>query len=167
MTCAYLSLGANLGDRLEQLAAAVRMLDATPGIRLVAVSGVWETAPQGVVDQPDFLNAVARVETGLDPLALLAAAQRVEQALGRERTVRWGPRRIDVDILLYGDERVDLPGLTIPHPRLEERAFVLVPLLELLPGREDLRAKLAALPDQGVRPYMGSASFLQTIQRVE
>lgn len=167
MIRAYLSLGANLGDRLAQMAAAVRLLDETPGIRLQAVSGVWETAPWGKVDQPDFLNAVACVETDLEPKALLAAVHRVEQTLGRERTVRWGPRRIDVDILLYGDDRVDLPELTVPHPHMDERAFVLIPLLELLPGRADLRAKLEALPDQGVRPFMGSASFLQTIQRLE
>lgn len=167
MIRAYLSLGANLGDRLAQLAEALRRLDATPGIRLAVVSGVYETTPQGKTDQPDFLNTAAGLETDLPPLELLAAIHRIEQAMGRERKERWGPRLIDLDILLYGEEQIDLPDLVVPHPRMAERAFVLCPLLELLPEREELRRALAGLPDQGVHLHLDGASFLQRIQGVE
>lgn len=175
ITRAYLSMGANLGDRLGQLAEALRRLERVPGVRLAAVSGVYETVPQGKVEQPDFLNCAAAVDTDLDPLALLEAIHKVERAMGRIRTERWGPRTIDLDILLYGAQIVKLPGLTVPHPRLGERAFVLIPLLELL-ERADARSRsdavafrrmLEALPDQGVRHHLDGASFLQRIQGVE
>jgi len=164
---ACLSLGSNLGDRLEQLAEALRRLEAEPGVKLTAVSGVYETLPQGKTDQPDFLNCAALIATTLEPLALLAAIHRVEGAMGRVRTERWGPRTIDIDILLYGDRRIQLDGLEIPHPRMGERAFVLIPLLELLPGKDNLRRLLAGLPDQGVRLHLGAAPFHQVVQRVE
>ncbi len=164
-TC--LSLGANLGDRLAHLAEALRRLSAEPGVMLSVVSGVYETMPQGKTDQPDFLNCCALVETELEPLALLAAIHRVEQAMGRVRHERWGPRTIDIDILLYGDQRIAVDGLEVPHPRMGERAFVLIPLLELLPERTDLAERLAGLPDQGVRIHLGATSFHQRIQGVE
>jgi dihydroneopterin aldolase/2-amino-4-hydroxy-6-hydroxymethyldihydropteridine diphosphokinase len=166
-TRAYLSLGANLGDRLAHLAEAVHRLSNVPGVSLKAVSGVYETAPQGKLDQPDFLNAVIAVQTDLAPLDLLAAIHRVEEAMGRERKERWGPRTIDIDILLYGEESFDGVGLQIPHPRMGERAFVLVPLLELLPDRDDLRRLLDRLPDQGVRLLLDATSFLRRIRGVE
>ncbi|MFZ5825932.1 MAG: 2-amino-4-hydroxy-6-hydroxymethyldihydropteridine diphosphokinase [Bacillota bacterium] len=172
---AYLSLGSNVGDRLGQLAESVRRLERVSGVRLVAVSGVYETAPQGKTDQPEFLNAVVAIDTDLDALALLEAIHKVERRMGRIRAERWGPRTIDLDILLYGAQAVKLPGLTVPHPRMGERAFVLIPLLELLEGAgvrptpetAALRRMLEGLPDQGVRPHLDGASFLRRIQGVE
>lgn len=128
---AYLSLGSNLGDRAGFLAQACASLAALPGTTVVAVSRVYETAPQGGVEQPAFLNQVVCLETQLAPDVLLAAAQRLEAAAGRVRGVRFGPRTLDIDILLYEAVESADPDLTLPHPRLRERAFVLVPLAEL------------------------------------
>jgi 2-amino-4-hydroxy-6-hydroxymethyldihydropteridine diphosphokinase len=133
VTRAYLGLGSNLGDRLAHLQRAVDALAAVDGIDVVAVSRVYETAPVGGPEQDDFLNAVLAVDTSLEPAALLAAAQAAEQGEQRVRTVRWGPRTLDVDILRYGDERVSTPDLEIPHPRMHERAFVLAPLHDVAP----------------------------------
>jgi 2-amino-4-hydroxy-6-hydroxymethyldihydropteridine diphosphokinase len=135
MTRAYVGVGANLGDREATIRAA---LDALPGV--VAVSTLRETDPVGVVDQPLFLNGAVALETTLAPRALLETLLAVERELGRERGERWGPRTIDLDLLLYGDETIDEPGLTVPHPRLHERPFALEPLLDLdpelaIPGR--------------------------------
>ena len=132
---AYLGLGGNLGDRLAALTKALTLLDATPGMRMMSCSSVYETEPWGVTDQPPFLNLAAGFETTLSPADLLAACQSVEQQVGRTETYRWGPRLIDVDILLYGDAIVNTatPDLQIPHARLTERAFVLVPLAEIAP----------------------------------
>lgn len=131
----YLCLGGNLGDRMAALTEALQLLDATAGMRRVACSSVYETEPWAVVDQPNFLNLVAAYETTLSPADLLAACKSVEDTVGRTPSFRWGPRLIDVDILLYGDEVVDSaePDLQIPHPRMVQRAFVLVPLAELAP----------------------------------
>ena len=155
---AYLALGANLGDRLEQLREAVRLLAATDGVGVVRSSRVFETEPVGP-PQPAYLNAVIEVRTTLDPRQLLEAAQAVEKALGRVRAGRWGPRTIDVDILTFDNRRVDEPDLKIPHPRMHERGFVLVPLGELdddpmLPDGRRL-AELRLSPDVvfGVRPF--------------
>jgi 2-amino-4-hydroxy-6-hydroxymethyldihydropteridine diphosphokinase len=151
MPVAYIGVGANLGDREATMRAALAALDATPGIRVVAVSSFRETEPVGYVDQPRFLNAAAAVETELDARGLLDALLAVERGLGRTREgPRFGPRTIDLDLLLFGDVEVDEPGLTVPHPRLHERAFVLEPLTELdpemvVPGRgplESLRRNL-------------------------
>ena len=151
MPLAYIGVGANLGDREATMRAALAALDATPGIRVVAVSSFRETEPVGYVDQPRFLNAAAAVETELDARGLLDALLAVERGLGRTREgPRFGPRTIDLDLLLFGDAEVDEPGLTVPHPRLHERAFVLEPLTELdpemvVPGRgplESLRRNL-------------------------
>ena len=145
MTRAYVGVGANLGDREATIRAAI---SALPG--LVAVSALRETEPVGVVDQPPFLNGAAAIETELSARELLDALLAVERELGRERRERWGPRTIDLDLLLFGDERLDEPGLTVPHPRLHERRFALEPLLDLdpelaVPGRgrvDDLLAEL-------------------------
>jgi 2-amino-4-hydroxy-6-hydroxymethyldihydropteridine diphosphokinase len=129
-----LGLGANLGDRLAALQRAVDLL-ADEGVRAVASSRVWETEPVGGPSgQPPYLNAVVRAETDLDADDVLPAANRVEAALGRAREVRWGPRTIDIDVLLYDDLTRDDPELTIPHPRLTERAFVVLPLLDIDPA---------------------------------
>lgn len=126
---AFLGLGSNLGDRLEELRRAVAALPD-----LVAVSPVYETAPVGgPEDQGPYLNAVAELDTELAPEELLALARRLEEAAGRVRTVRHGPRTLDVDVLLVGDRRVDGPDLTVPHPRLWERRFVVAPLADLAP----------------------------------
>ena len=129
----YLSLGANLGNREETLREAVQKLGALEGVKIVAVSSVYETEPWGKSDQPSFLNIAVTVETTLAPEALLALTQSIETALGRVRHERWGPRTIDVDILhIEGVER-NTPELTLPHPYMTERAFVLVPLSEIAP----------------------------------
>jgi 2-amino-4-hydroxy-6-hydroxymethyldihydropteridine diphosphokinase len=145
MTRAYVGVGANLGDREATIRAA---LEALPG--LVGVSKLRETDPVGVVDQPPFLNAAAVLETELAPRELLDTLLAVERELGRERRERWGPRTIDLDLLLYGDKTIDEPGLTVPHPRLHERRFALEPLLDLdpelaIPGRGRVTDVLAGL----------------------
>jgi 2-amino-4-hydroxy-6-hydroxymethyldihydropteridine diphosphokinase len=136
VTRAYVGLGANLGQREQTLRRAVELLAAEPGIQVVAVSSFRETEPVGYLDQPAFLNGACAVETELGPRELLDRLLAVERALGRERGTgpRWGPRTIDLDLLLYGHETVDEPGLSVPHPRLVERSFALEPLLELDPG---------------------------------
>jgi 2-amino-4-hydroxy-6-hydroxymethyldihydropteridine diphosphokinase len=135
MPRAYVGLGANLGDREGALRAALAALDATEGIEVVAVSTLRETDPVDYLDQPRFLNGAAALDTTLAPRELLDALLEVERSLGRTREgPRFGPRTIDLDLLLYGDEQVAEPGLQVPHPRLHERMFVLEPLFELAPG---------------------------------
>ena len=135
MTLAYIGLGANLGDREAMLRAALEQLAAEPAIRVVEVSPLRDTAPVGMVDQPRFLNAAAAVETTLSARDLLDRLLAIERRLGRTREgPRFGPRTIDLDLLLYGEERIDEPGLEVPHPRLHERLFALEPLAELDPG---------------------------------
>jgi len=133
---AYVGLGSNLGDRERTLRRALEALDADPELQLVAVSTLRETEPVGYLDQPRFLNGVAAIETELPPRALLDRLLAVEQRFGRRRqgVPRGGPRTVDLDLLLYGQDVVREPGLQIPHPRLQERAFVLEPLAELAPG---------------------------------
>jgi 2-amino-4-hydroxy-6-hydroxymethyldihydropteridine diphosphokinase len=157
-TAAYLALGSNLGDRLEHLREAVRLLSAEPGVEVTRSSRVYETEPVGP-PQPPYLNAVIEVRTDGNVRELLEASRRVEDALGRVRAERWGPRTVDVDVLTFGEQVVDEPDLVIPHPRMHERGFVLVPLGELdadpmLPGGRRL-ATLRLAPDvvMGVRPF--------------
>ena len=150
MPRAYVGLGANIGPREETLRRAVELLAAVPDVEVVALSELRETDPVGVVDQPRFLNGAAAVETGLSARELLDALLDIEQTLGRIRADRWGPRTVDLDLLVYGDEVVDAPGLRVPHPRLHERRFALEPLAELdpcleLPGRGRVSDVLAAL----------------------
>ncbi|MPZ87013.1 MAG: 2-amino-4-hydroxy-6-hydroxymethyldihydropteridine diphosphokinase [Nitriliruptorales bacterium] len=132
---AFLGVGSNIGDRMDHLQRAVDLLHADERTRVDAVSSVYETAPVGGPQQDPFLNISVRVATRRTPLRLLALCHAVEARLGRVREVRWGPRTIDVDILLYDDETVSRPGLEIPHPRLAERAFALIPLIEVAPGQ--------------------------------
>ncbi len=130
----FIGLGTNLGDRLANLQAAIQSL--APKVHLSAVSPIYKTPPWGVLDQPDFLNQVIEAETELSPSELLKFLKQIEKQLGRVASVRYGPRLIDLDILLYDELILDMPGLTIPHPQLEKRAFVLFPLANLAP---DLR----------------------------
>jgi 2-amino-4-hydroxy-6-hydroxymethyldihydropteridine diphosphokinase len=130
---AYVGLGSNLGDREATIRRAVELLAARPGIEVVSVSSLRETDPVGYEDQPRFLNGALALEVDLTARGLLDELLAVERELGRDRAreTRWGPRTIDLDLLLYGEETVDEPGLTVPHPRLAERQFVLEPLHEL------------------------------------
>ncbi len=165
MTIAYLSLGSNLGDRVENLTEAVRRLSA-PHTRVTGISSVYETAPQGKTDQPNFVNIAVEVDTDLDPRELLRHAQSVEQGMGRLRKERWGPRIIDLDIVRYGDITMDGDELTLPHPRMHERAFVLIPVLEVNPDLP-LRQHLVALPDQGVTLILAATSFKARLSGVQ
>ena len=154
-TIAFLGLGSNLGDRLTNLQGALDLLQAEPGLRVAASSRVWETVPVGGPPQPDYLNAVIGVETDLSARDLLEVAHRVEARLGRVRKERWGARSIDVDLLLYDEESIEEADLVVPHPRLRERAFVLLPLLELaedvtLP--DGTRVKDLRIDTDGVAP---------------
>ena len=138
MTTAYIGIGANLGNRGQTLRRAAAAL-SKQGIELLAASFVYETAPVGVVDQPDFFNAVLKVHTGLSARAMLDVLLATEQQFGRVRKKKWGPRILDLDVLLYGDEVIREAGLEVPHPHMHTRAFVLVPLCDLNPeGRHPI-----------------------------
>ncbi|MER8750791.1 2-amino-4-hydroxy-6-hydroxymethyldihydropteridine diphosphokinase [Mesorhizobium sp. M1050] len=130
----YLSLGGNLGDPAKSMGAALRMLDADADTRVTGVSSLYRTPPWGKLDQPDFLNAAAAISTWLAPRALLDLCLDAERKLKRVREERWGPRLIDIDILVFGDRVIHETGLEVPHPRMLERAFVLAPLAEIAPG---------------------------------
>lgn len=134
MTVAYLSLGSNVGDRKATLDAALRRLEGSNKVRVVKRSSIYETEPIGYVDQPWFYNLAAEVETDLDPDGLLVLTKQVEQDLNRTREIRWGPRTIDIDILLYDEVVVNGDRLTLPHPEMTQRRFVLEPLHEIAPG---------------------------------
>lgn len=137
MTRAYLALGSNLGDRAAFLQYAVDELAGAAGVAVEGVSRVYETTPVGGPPQDAFLNAVVDVDTTLEPRALLALAQRIENGADRVRVERWGPRTLDVDVLLFGDVQLTDPELTIPHPRMWERGFVLAPLRDVAPDLVD------------------------------
>jgi 2-amino-4-hydroxy-6-hydroxymethyldihydropteridine diphosphokinase len=157
MPIVTLALGTNLGDRPANLRAAVASLP--PAVNGLAESPVYETPPWGVTDQPAFLNMVVRGTTALPPLELLRRLKQLETELGRQPGRRWGPRLIDIDILFYDDLVIDQPGLTVPHPRLPERAFVLVPLADLAPDLvhprlgKSVRELLAGVDAEGVKRY--------------
>jgi 2-amino-4-hydroxy-6-hydroxymethyldihydropteridine diphosphokinase len=130
---AYLSLGSNLGDRAYYLGSAIAALGKEEGIRVLRESSIYETEPLGLTAQPDFWNMVLEIETDLEPLALLRVCQQIENDLGRKRILHWGPRTVDIDLLLYDNIVGNSTELILPHPRLEEREFVLAPLRELRP----------------------------------
>lgn len=129
-----LGLGGNIGDPVKAFAAALAGLSRTPGVTLKRVSSVYRTAPWGKLDQPEFLNLAVLIETDLAAAEVLELCLALERSQGRERHERWGPRTLDIDILTYGPEAIDKPGLQVPHPRIAERAFVLAPLAEIAPG---------------------------------
>lgn len=156
---AYLGLGSNLGDRERYLLTAVERLRSHPCIREVSPSPIYETDPVGVTDQPLFLNMACRIRTTLAPEELLDVAMNIEKTLGRRRDIRWGPRTIDIDILLYDNAAIDTGRLTVPHPRMMERMFVLVPLLDVMKPEEKGWDPGFARVDTtitGVRKWIGS-----------
>ncbi len=154
---AYVGLGSNLESPRRQIASALDALAALPGTAVQSCSSLYRTAPVGYAGQPDFVNAVVCLQTALGPRQLLDALLEIECEQGRTRSVRNGPRTLDLDLLLHGDVRVDEPGLQVPHPRLAERAFVLVPLAEIAPA--------LVLPDGGTVSEL--ARTLAGTQRIE
>jgi 2-amino-4-hydroxy-6-hydroxymethyldihydropteridine diphosphokinase len=162
---AFLSLGGNIGEPVEAMAAALKLLDADSNTDVVAVSSLYRTPPWGKTDQPDFFNAAAALETTLTPRELIDLCLASERALKRERLERWGPRIIDIDILTFGDLQVDEPGLQIPHPRMLERAFVLVPLVEIAPklavSGKPVTAWLKLLDATGIEKLPGGDNWWQ------
>jgi 2-amino-4-hydroxy-6-hydroxymethyldihydropteridine diphosphokinase len=163
MTEAALGLGANLGDREASILRALELLCEGGAARVIARSPLYETAPWGDLDQGPFLNACALIETSLEPLPLLAHCLGVESALGRDRKTgrRWGPRMIDIDVLYFGDVVADAPALTLPHPRMMERAFVLAPLTDIAPdkiiGGRRVADALADIGAEGVTRWTGAS----------
>ena len=162
MRAVYIGLGGNLGDPIATLTDALARVAELPGVSLDGVSSAYESAPIGLTDQPPFVNAAARLLTDLPLHEVLAGLLAVEAELGRVRAVRYGPRTCDLDILLAGDETLDQPGLSVPHPRMAERRFALEPLLELdpalrLPGGPPLATLLEGVGDQAVRRLDGVA----------
>lgn len=155
MRRAYLSVGSNIGDRLYHLKEAIRGLHTHDQISVLSVSSIYETAPVGYTEQADFLNIAAGIETELGAHELLAVCQKIERELGRVRDIRWGPRIVDLDILLYNNDNIETGDLVVPHPRMHERAFVLIPLLEVAPtiahpATEKLFSEELAVHDDGV-----------------
>ncbi|MGQ9456463.1 MAG: 2-amino-4-hydroxy-6-hydroxymethyldihydropteridine diphosphokinase [Armatimonadota bacterium] len=145
MRTAYLSLGSNVGDRLANLREAVLRLNSEDGCWVVALSSIYETEPVGFKDQPDFLNMVVCINTLLDAVSLLSHCQSIENEMGRVRTVRWGPRVIDIDILLYENENIKIGELVLPHPKMLRRGFVMIPLAEIAPDVEVAPGLTAAM----------------------
>jgi 2-amino-4-hydroxy-6-hydroxymethyldihydropteridine diphosphokinase len=161
----YLSLGSNLGERERMIETALGEIDLLDGTQLVRTSSLYDTEPLSEIEQPRFLNAVVEVETSLEPARLLWNLKLIERRLGRTPARRWGPRQIDIDILLYEDRTIDEPELVIPHPELRHRAFVLVPLAELAPdlrlpgsGESIIELREALGADQSIR-RLGRLSF--------
>jgi 2-amino-4-hydroxy-6-hydroxymethyldihydropteridine diphosphokinase len=153
---AFIGLGANLGDPQAQVRRAVAALGELPRTRLLASSSLYRSAPVNVAAQPDFINAVAKIETGLGARELLEELLTAEARFGRERPFPGAPRTLDLDLLLYGDRVIEEPGLVVPHPRMHERAFVLMPLAEIaaeasIPGKGSVRTLLAACRNQEIR----------------
>ena len=158
---AYTGLGSNMGDKRGNIKAALELLGRVPGVKLLRVAPFYRTAPVGYTEQDWFVNTVAEVETTLSPAELLAACLDIENRLGRVRDIRWGPRVIDLDLLLYNGQVIDEPDLVVPHPRMHERAFVLVPLADLapelvIPGRGRVSELLAAVGREGVEEIVGT-----------
>lgn len=153
---AYLALGSNIGDKIEHLRAAVAAIGTLPQTRILARSAIYRTPPWGKTDQDWFANAVIAVETTLSPRALLDACLAIEIEQGRIRLERWGPRVIDIDVLIHGETRMATDHLTLPHPAMQERAFVLIPLMEIAPGLtlegKSIAERIASLDSTGIAP---------------
>ncbi|MGB3387028.1 MAG: 2-amino-4-hydroxy-6-hydroxymethyldihydropteridine diphosphokinase [Pseudaminobacter sp.] len=159
----YLSLGGNLGDPAKSMGTALRLLDANPQTRVVGVSSLYRTPPWGKLDQPDFLNAAAELSTSLAPHALLDLCLETERQLKRVREERWGPRLVDLDILVFGDRTIHEAGLDVPHPRMLERAFVLVPLSEIAPdfniGGVSLSERVSQIDSAGIEKLLSGRDW--------
>jgi 2-amino-4-hydroxy-6-hydroxymethyldihydropteridine diphosphokinase len=155
---AYVALGSNLDDPVAQVRAGAQALGKLPGTHLVRCSALYRTAPIGVTDQPDFINAACALDTTLPPTVLMQALLDIELAHGRQRDIPGGPRTLDLDLLLYGDQVCHEPGLTLPHPRLHERAFVLYPLSEIAPG--------LSIPGRGQVQTLRAGCAGQAIERL-
>ena len=149
----YLGLGGNQGDRLGNLRRAVKLLRELPGVEVEALSAVYETEPQGYREQPEFLNMAVRIRTTLAPLALLRETAQIEEKLARRRTVKDGPRTIDLDLLLYEGVEMGSPTLTLPHPRMRERAFVLTPLRDVWAEEGPAPSASKSLVGQGIARF--------------
>ena len=146
----FLGLGSNLGEREENVREALNQIAALPGTCVVRTSALIETEPWGVENQPPFINAVTEIRTSLEPAELLEATKGIEAKMGREKTYRWGPRLVDIDVLVYGQRRVHTPRLNVPHPQLLERPFVVEPLAEIAPEViEELRRAAISLRSAG------------------
>jgi len=155
---AYIGLGSNLSDPARQVRTALETLSISPDVKLLRKSGLYRSPPMGPADQPDYVNAVAQLETRLSPHDLLDLLQGIERQQGRVRGERWGPRTLDLDLLLYADRRIADERLSVPHPGLAHRAFVLYPLREIAPGLEipglgPLSGLLEQCPQEGLEPY--------------
>ncbi|MCW8905626.1 MAG: 2-amino-4-hydroxy-6-hydroxymethyldihydropteridine diphosphokinase [Sedimenticola sp.] len=155
---AYIGLGSNLSDPVRQVRQALETLSTLPEVTLLKKSGLYRSSPMGPVGQPDYVNGVVQLETRLAPFPLLDLLQAIEQQQGRVRNERWGPRTLDLDLLLYGDLKMEGERLTIPHPGMAQRAFVLYPLQEIapdlvIPGLGALATLVGQCPKQGLRPY--------------
>lgn len=165
---AFLSLGSNLGDRENNLIEAVKEIDKNIDINITGISNVYETEPVGYVEQGKFLNMAVAIETSLDPLNLLKELQQVEKMLKRTREIHWGPRTIDIDILTFDDMEINLPELVIPHPRMFERAFVLMPLMDLCVDGNLLSKNLRDYIDRctdksGVELFLSKSLFVSKL----
>ncbi len=147
---AFIALGSNLQDREANLLSALDALNANPQVEVVGCSAIYETAPVGFVHQPSFLNMAARIRTVLNASELLQTLLNTEQAFGRKRDIHWGPRTLDLDLLIFGNEQINTPSLTLPHPRMLERAFVLIPLSDLIRQKS----------------FAGSESILETLEKL-
>lgn len=169
MNIAYLSLGSNIGNRLEHLKQAVRLLHEHLSVEVKKVSSVYETEPLGLTEQAKFLNIAVELETSLEAAELLSACQSIENKLGRMRKIRWGPRTVDLDILLYNEDSIQTENLIVPHLRMQERAFVLVPLVEINsevknPVTGSLYCEEPAMGEEGVtlwKQIQNAEEFLQ------
>ena len=159
MTVAYVGLGANIGEPRRQIEAAIAELNKLPDTNSVVASRFYRSAPVGYLNQPDFLNAVAQLDTGLPPETLLDRLQEIENRHGRERPFAGAPRTLDLDLLLYGDETITSARLTVPHPRMHERAFVLKPLLEIAPE--------AVIPGHGKAGELLAGCADQCVERID
>lgn len=153
----FISMGSNLGDKEDNLRQAVKALNELKGTVIVKISSLYSTSPVGYLAQDDFLNAMVELNTDLEPQILLQSLQDIEHKLGRVRDIRWGPRTIDLDIILYGQMNIDQADLSVPHPRMNERAFVLVPLAELAPflriGEVSLQAMILQTQEQKINLF--------------
>ncbi len=159
MATAYVGIGSNLGEPRRQIESALEALGRIPGTRLAGCSSLYRSAPVGYADQPDFLNAVARIETGIAAGPLLDELQGIERRHGREHSFANAPRTLDLDLLLYDERVLDSPRLTLPHPRMHERAFVLAPLAEIAP--------LAGVPGRGPVRDLLARCAAQRIERMD